>query len=197
MMPSLYRRQGAIVAWQYCMWLAMTAPMTRSLRTILLTLLLFCAGLAGPARAEVAVSFYSHDFGDRFPHAFIVMKGKLDATAEAVDANYGFTATTVSPAILFGSVKGQVQTSKPAYVAKSDRQFSVMVSDETYARLMAKILEWRDRPQPSYNLGKGNCVHFVMELAEIVGLKVNRKSKYFKKPKSFLHEVKGLNPRLE
>ena len=35
-----------------------------------------------------------------------------------------------------------------------------------------------------------------MELAEVVGLKVDRKSKFFKKPKSFLLEVKGLNPGL-
>lgn len=170
--------------------------MTRSLRSILLSLMMLCAGLAAPARAEVVVSFYSHDFGDRFPHAFVVLKGKVDATGEMVDANYGFTATSVSPAILFGAVKGEVQTSKPDYVAKSDRQFDVTVDDATYARLMAKVTEWRDRKQPSYSLNKFNCVHFVMELAEAVGLKVNRKSKFFKKPKSFLIEVKGLNPQL-
>jgi hypothetical protein len=171
--------------------------MTRSLRLIFLSLLLLCAGLTSPARAEVVVSFYSHDFGDRFPHAFIVMKGKLDATGEEIDTNYGFTATSVSPAILFGSVKGEVQTSKPDYIAKSDRQFDVTVDDATYARLMAKVAEWRDREQPSYSLNKYNCVHFVMELAEVAGLKVDRKSKLFKKPKSFLIEVKGLNPGLE
>ena len=170
--------------------------MTRGLRLILLSLLLLCAGLTAPARAEVVVSFYSHDFGDRFPHAFIVMKGKLDATGEEVDTNYGFTATSVSPAILFGSVKGEVQTSKPDYVAKSDRQFDVTVDDATYARLMEKVAEWRTREQPSYSLGKFNCVHFVMELAEVAGLKVDRKSKLFKKPKSFLLEVKSLNPDL-
>jgi len=170
--------------------------MTRGLRLLLLSLLLFCAGLTTPARAEVVVSFYSHDFGDRFPHAFIVLKGKIDATGEAVHANYGFTASSVSPAILLGSVKGEVQTSKPDYIAKSDRQFDVTVDDATYARLMAKIAEWRDREQPSYSLNKRNCVHFVMELAEVVGLTVNRKSKLFKKPKSFLIEVKGLNPGL-
>jgi hypothetical protein len=170
--------------------------MTRSLRLIFLSLLLLCAGLTSPARAEVVVSFYSHDFGDRFPHAFIVMKGKLDATGEEIDTNYGFTATSVSPAILFGSVKGEVQTSKPDYVAKSDRQFDVTVDDATYARLMAKVAEWRDREQPSYSLSKYNCVHFVMELAEVAGLTVNRKSKLFKKPKSFLIEVRGLNPEL-
>ena len=170
--------------------------MTRGLRLILLSLLLLCAGLTAPARAEVVVSFYSHDFGDRFPHAFIVMKGKLDATGEEVDTNYGFTATSVSPAILFGSVKGEVQTSKSDYVAKSDRQFDVTVDDATYARLLAKVAEWRDREQPSYSLNKYNCVHFVMELAEVAGLKVDRKSKLFKKPKSFLMEMRGLNPEL-
>jgi hypothetical protein len=170
--------------------------MTRGLRLILLSLLLLCAGLAAPARAEVVVSFYSHDFGDRFPHAFIVMKGTVDATGEVVDANYGFTATAVSPAILLGSVKGKVESSEPDYIARSDRQFDVTVDDATYALLLAKVAEWRDREQPSYSLGKRNCVHFVMELAEVVGLKVNRESKLFKKPKSFLIEVRGLNPEL-
>lgn len=171
--------------------------MTRGVRLILLSLLLLCAGLTAPARAEVVVSFYSHDFGDRFPHAFVVLKGKIDATGEVVDANYGFTATSVSPAILFGSVRGEVQTSKPDYIAKSDRQFDVTIDDATYARLMAKVAEWRDRKQPSYSLNKYNCVHFVMELAEISGLKVDRESKLFKKPKSFLLEVKGLNSGVE
>jgi len=170
--------------------------MTHGLRLIFLSLLLLCAGLASPARAEVVVSFYSHDFGDRFPHAFIVMKGTVDATGEVVDSNYGFTAVSVSPAILFGSVKGKVESSEADYIAKSDRQFDVTVDDATYARVLAKVAEWRDREQPSYSLNKRNCVHFVMELAETVGLKVDRKSKLFKKPKSFLVEVKGLNPQL-
>ena len=170
--------------------------MTHGLRLIFLSLLLLCAGFATPARAEVVVSFYSHDFGDRFPHAFIVMKGTLDATGEVVDANYGFTAVSVSPAILMGSVKGKVESSKADYIASSDRQFDVTIDDATYARVLAKVAEWRDREQPSYSLNKRNCVHFVMELAETVGLKVDRKSKLFKKPKSFLIEVRGLNPQL-
>lgn len=161
---------------------------------MLLTLLAFCLGIAAPAHAAVTVSFYSHDFGERFPHAFVTLTGTLDATGQAVDLNYGFTATSVSPAILLGSVKGHVQTQGAAYIAKSDRQFSVIVDDATYARVLAKVQQWQDRAQPSYSLGKGNCVHFVMELAEAVGLKVNRQSKFFKKPKSFLLEVKGLNP---
>jgi hypothetical protein len=160
---------------------------------MLASLLLFCFA---SAQAAVTVSFYSHDFGDRFPHAFIVMKGTLDATGAAVDANYGFTAVSVSPAILFGSLKGKVESSKPDYIANSDRQFDVVVDDATYARILAKVAEWRDRKQPSYSLNRRNCVHFVMELAEVAGLKVNRRSRLFKKPKSFLQEVRALNPEL-
>src|SRR3546814_12288855 len=73
-------------------------------------------------------------------------------------------------------------------VCSSDLQFDVTVDDATYGRILAKVAEWRDREQPSYSLNKRNCVHFVMELAETVGLKVNRKSKLFKKPKSFRSE---------
>jgi len=40
-------------------------------------------------------------------------------------------------------------------------------------------------------------VHFVMEAAALLGLSVNRNSKLFKKPKSFLIEVMRLNPRLK
>ncbi|WP_033075091.1 hypothetical protein [Sphingopyxis sp. MWB1] len=171
--------------------------MTRGICTILQALALMFLALAAPARADVTVSFYSHEFGENFPHAFIVVKGRLAKDGRSIDTNYGFTATTVSPAILFGSVKGEVQTQKPAYIAKSDRQFSVTIEDAAYARLIAKVREWEARAQPSYNLGKSNCVHFVMELAEVAGLKVNRKSKFFKKPKSFLLEVKRLNPGLD
>src|SRR3546814_10216357 len=102
------------------------------------------------------------------------MKGTLDATGEVVDANYGFTAVSVSPAILFGSVKGKVESSKPDYIEKSDRQFDVTIDDATYGRVLAKVVEWRDREQPSYSLNKRNCVHFVMELAETVDRKSTR-----------------------
>ena len=36
-----------------------------------------------------------------------------------------------------------------------------------------------------------------MEAAALFGLNVNRKSKFFKKPKSFLSEVKELNPDVQ
>lgn len=148
------------------------------------------------ARAEVAVTFYSHDFGDHFPHAFIVLKGTVNSTGEAVDTNYGFTAKNVSPAILMGSVKGMIETKDDKYIEDSNAHFTLQLDDERYEQLMALVDSWRNKPQKSYNLGKSNCVHFVMEAAELLGLKVNRESKLFKKPKSFLLEVMNLNPGL-
>lgn len=149
--------------------------------------------LAPVASAAVEVHFYSHDLGTNFPHAFIVVDGMIDATGERVSANYGFTAKVVSPAILLASVHGYVEVLKPDYIAKSDRRFTITLDDSGYARLMAKVAEWQDRKQPNYSLDKRNCVHFVMELAEAAGLKVNRLSKFFKKPRSFLLEVLSLN----
>ncbi|NJM50471.1 MAG: hypothetical protein HC843_05935 [Sphingomonadales bacterium] len=161
--------------------------------------LLLCAAaflLAPPAKADVAMTFYSHDFGSKFPHAFFTVKGKLDGNGKAVDAGYGFTATSVSPAILMGSVKGAVQSPKPDYIAKSNAHFTVRLSDSQYTQVMAMVSRWQALPGKSYNLGKRNCVHFIMDVVAAVGLKQNRQTKYLKKPKSFLNEVVSLNPGL-
>lgn len=163
--------------------------MTMMRALILLCSLCFSIGMAPLARADVIINFYSHDMGEQFPHGFITMKGRLNGTGQMVDQAYGFTATSVSPAILFGSVKGHVKAPAASYIAKSDRQFSVTVKDAVYARVMARVKFWQNRAQPSYNLGKRNCVHFIMDMAEAVGLTVNHKSKFFKKPKSFLQEA--------
>src|SRR3546814_5012256 len=95
--------------------------MTR-LRLLLAALFALALGIAGPVQAKVVVSFYSHDFGERFPHAFVTLKGRVDATGQAVDSNYGFTARAVSPAILFGAVQGSVQTKEAKYITSSDKQ---------------------------------------------------------------------------
>lgn len=149
------------------------------------------------AWAEVVVTFYSHELGSSFPHAFFTTKGKIDETGTAVDANYGFTATSVTPAVLFGSVHGKMDIATPKYIAASDPRFSLTLKGADYARLMKFVDEWKAYPQKSYNLNRRNCIHFVMEAAAILGLKVNRESKFFKKPRSFLEEVKALNPQLQ
>lgn len=160
--------------------------------------LLLCSLLfAAPASAEVSATFYSHDFGDHFPHALVELKGTVDSTGEVVDTNYGFTAVSVSPAILMGSVKGMVETKDAKYISSSNAHFTLKLSDAQYAQLVALVEQWRTMPGKSYNLNNRNCVHFAMEAAALLGLQVNRKSKFFKKPKSFILEVMKLNPGLK
>lgn len=172
--------------------------MTMTRRTLLgrllaLMLLVPMLGLAQPAFAKVTITFYSHDFGSHWPHAFFTLKGTLEATGEAVDANYGFTPVTVGPNILFGNAKGRLDIATPKYIADSNAHFSMEISDAEYETVIGIVHKWRDKPQGSYNLNKANCVHFVAEALRAVGMKTNIKSKYFKKPKSFMLEVTDLN----
>ena len=164
-----------------------------------LTLLIaaFISLCSESASAEVSATFYSHDFGDHFPHALVKLQGSIDSTGEVVDTNYGFTAVNTTPAILWGPVKGMIETKEAKYVANSDAHFTLKLTDDQYAQLMAMVEEWRTLPGKSYRLGDRNCVHFAMEAAALLGLRVNRNSKFFKKPKSFLLEVMKLNPGLK
>ena len=152
---------------------------------------------AVPAAAAVEISFYSRELGgNNFPHAFFTLKGRPDSGGPLVDRSFGFTAKAISPAILMGSVGGTVMNEPPAYVAKSDRHFSFKLSDEKYLAVMAKVEAWKARAQPSYNLNRANCVHFVGEVARAAGLKVDFTPELMKKPRSFLMAVKAANPRL-
>lgn len=168
--------------------------MSRITALIVALLLVFAPGLA---RAEVMATFYSHDFGDHFPHTFIKLKGTVDKTGEMVDINYGFTAVNTTPAILWGSVKGKIETKDAKYIEDSNPHFTLKLSDAQYESLIVHVDAWRNKPQKSYNLERSNCIHFVMEAAELLGLNVNRESKFFKKPKSFVLELMKLNPGLK
>ena len=161
----------------------------------LLALLLL--GAQAPAAAAVEIAFYSRELGgNNFPHAFVALHGIVDATGEQVDTSYGFTARAVTPALLFGSVSGEVVVEGDRQIARSTRQFAVTLSDERYRAVMAVVDEWRNRPQPSYNLNHRNCVHFVAELARAAGLNVDEVPGLMKRPRSFLLHVLSLNPQL-
>jgi hypothetical protein len=168
------------------------------IRAFFAALILVFAALAGPAQAEVVVTFWSHDRDQNYQHAFIVMRGEVEATGEVVDTNIGFTARRVSPGILWGSVDGMMETVSAAYMARptSRPHFTLRLDDPQYARLAAFIARWRAQGQPSYNLGRRNCVHFVLEAAAALGLSVNRESRHFRNPRAFLDEVMARNPRL-
>jgi hypothetical protein len=166
-------------------------------RRLLLAFFLLFLLLPAPAAAAVEIAFYSRELGgNNFPHAFVVLKGNVDSTGERVDTALGFTARSVTPAILLGSVTGEVQIERPQQIARSDRQFAVLLSDERYAAVMATVERWRLARQPSYNLNRANCVHFVAELARAAGLRVEQAERLMKRPRSFLIHVRTLNPGL-
>lgn len=169
--------------------------MHRLILSPILVLLLFL-GFASPASAQVVVTFYSHDLDDHFPHAFFTLKGKTVETGEAVDINYGFTAKSITPAILFGSVPGRIDIAKPGYVAHSHAHFSMTLTDAQYRAILAVVEKWRNTPGDSYNMNRSNCVHFAGEAARAIGLTVTFPQKLMKKPRSYLDEIQRLNPRL-
>lgn len=151
-------------------------------------------GPQAPALAAVELAFYSRELGgNNFPHAFVRLTGTVDSTGEQVDVSYGFTARTVSPAILFGSVAGEVLIESEARVRASDRQFRLTLTDAQYRTVMAVVEEWRGRPQPSYNLGRANCIHFVAAVASALGLNVELVPRLMRRPRSFLIHQRGLN----
>ena len=134
--------------------------MKRQWRAILIGMLLWL-GLGVAAHAAVTVTFYSRDYSAQsFPHAFFTVKGTPDGGGPPVDTNYGFTAAAISPAILFGPVRGEIVAVTPGYLAKSDSHMSFMLNDAEYERLMTVVQQWRDTPGRSYSLSSHNCVHF-------------------------------------
>ena len=158
---------------------------------------LLLLGVHAPAVAAVEIAFYSRELGgNNFPHAFVALHGTVDSSGEQVNTSYGFTAHSVTPALLFGSVTGEIVVEGESQMARSTRQFAFTLSEERYRAVMAVIEEWRNRPQPSYNLNHRNCVHFVSDLARAAGLRVEEIPRLMKRPRSFLLHVRELNPQL-
>jgi hypothetical protein len=167
------------------------------IRRMAAMLALLFALVASPAFAAVEISFYSRELGgNNFPHAFVGLRGTVDSTGEQVDTSLGFTAHSVSPALLFGSVRGEVVVEGEQQIARSTRQFAVTLTDEQYRAVMGVVEAWRNHPQPSYHLRRHSCVHFVSAIAEVIGLRVDNSQRLMNRPRSFLEQVKRLNPQL-
>lgn len=176
---------------------AMTARSIRQLMRSLLRLVLaalLCLGGALPAQAAVTITFWSHELGNSFPHTFFTLRGTPDAGGTPVDANYGFTAKSVSPALLFGTVPGRLDIAKPGYMRGSDAQFSVTLTDAQYTQMLTLIAAWDDKTGDGrYNLNNRNCIHFIKEAARIAGLTGLDQPKLMKKPRSYLQAVAEAN----
>jgi hypothetical protein len=170
--------------------------MVRSLLRPLLATALLLSSLFGaaPAWAAVTITFWSHELGNSFPHAFFTLRGVPDAGGAPVDANYGFTAKSVSPKLLMGTVAGRLDISKPFYIAGSDAQFSVVLTDAQYNAVLVLVAAWDEKTGDAhYNLNQRNCVHFVKEAARIAGLTDLDRPKLMKKPRSYLQSIAEAN----
>jgi hypothetical protein len=159
----------------------------------LVSALFAAVALLWPAASSAAVEIrvYSHEFGKEFPHAFVVLKGQLDATGEKVSTNLGYSAIRVTPAILMKSVPGEVDIGiiPDEYIARSQEHFSLTLSDEEYRAVMGVVDAWKARPQPSYNLNGSNCVHFVSDILLALNLKGEPRKGLMKSPQRFLTQV--------
>ena len=167
-------------------------------RALALLAAVLLALAAAPGWAAVSITFYSKELGASFPHAFVILEGAPDRGGPRIDEDYGFTAKTISPAILWGKVAGEVISDhSESYVKGSDRHFTLTLTDSEYDQAMATIAQWRAAKQPSYDLDRHNCVHFVAEVAASIGL-VADTSRLMKKPRSFLEGLTRANrSRLE
>jgi len=153
---------------------------------------------AQTAQAQVTVSFQSFDgsvmFG-RYPHTFVVLEGTLE-DGTAINENYGFTARTVSPAILSGPVFSEIMVEKPKYIISTNRHFTVPISDAKYWQIREEVDRWRNAPGKFYDLGSNNCIHFVGAIAKLVGLTVDYPRDMLRRPKKWLNHITALNPQL-
>ncbi|HEX8446322.1 MAG TPA: hypothetical protein VF649_06880 [Sphingomonas sp.] len=166
--------------------------MTSALRV--LAILFLWLGVALPAHAAVTITFWSHELGNSFPHAFFTLRGVPDAGGAPVDVNYGFTAKSVTPAILMGTVAGKLDIATPKYIDGSDAQFSVVLTDDQYRDMLALVALWGGPGEAGrYRLNGHNCVHFVQEAARRAGLTDIERPGLMKKPRSFLKSIAQAN----
>lgn len=165
---------------------------------------LLCSGLGAalwpsPAHAKVQIHFHSFNgsvlFG-RYPHTFIVLEGTLEASGRAVNENYGFSARRAGPGALSGPVEHMILTETEKNIRSTNRHFSITLSDEEYIRIVKLVRSWRDAPGKFYDLETRNCIHFVGEIARLIGLAVDYPDDMLRRPKRWLNHISALNPQL-
>ena len=155
---------------------------------------------SGPALADVQLHFHSFNGSvlvGRYPHTFIAMDGELESTGQAINENYGFTAKSVSTRILSGPVEHDIMIEDAKYLRKTNRHFTMTITDAQYHRIVAEMRKWRDAPGKYYSLDDRNCIHFVGAIAQIVGLKVDYPENMLRRPKKWLNHITAINPQLK
>lgn len=154
---------------------------------------------AGPALAEVKLHFHSFNGSvlmGRYPHTFIVLEGTLEESGKVVNENYGFSARSTGPAVLSGPVEHMVLVEKPKQISKTNRHFTLTLTDQQYHRIVAEVQAWKNAPGKYYDLDNRNCIHFVGRMAELLGLNVEYPADMLRRPKRWLNHIVTLNPAL-
>jgi len=163
-----------------------------------LALLLACAL---PAQAAVTMNFYSQEFAlvarggnTYFPHAFTLLSGTTQDGAP-VNANLGFTARNIFINVLWEKITGEMDpTPLPeGYFDSAMKRFSLTLTEAQYRAVLAVADKWRNAPQPSYDIDEHNCVLFVKDLVQTVGLTVSNDPKFVRDPIGFLGDVAARN----
>lgn len=160
---------------------------------------LLLALIAGPALAEVVLTFYAHP-GARvrdgyllFPHAYVHATGSLEETGETVDWAAGFTARSPGPQLLFARGAGVVAYPDARYVGEGKPYLRLTVSDAAYRAVRARSDWWAGPEGSVYDLRRRNCISFVADLARVAGLVTADEPSM--KPGTFLEATAALNPQ--
>ncbi len=153
---------------------------------------------AGPAWAEVTLTFYAHP-GARvrggellFPHAYVHASGSLDDTGDPVDWAAGFTARNPGPHLLLARGAGVVATPEPRYVGEGKPYLRLKVTDAVYRAVRARADWWHGPEGSVYDLRRRNCISFIADLARVAGLRTAQEPSM--KPGTFLEATAALNP---
>lgn len=155
--------------------------------------------IAGPALAEVVLTFYAHP-GARvrdgyllFPHAYVQATGSLDDTGESVDWAAGFTARDPGPQLLFARGAGVVASPDSRYISEGRPYLRLAVSDAAYRAVRGRA-DWWGSPEGSvYDLRRRNCISFIADLVRVAGLRSAAEPSM--KPGTFLEATAALNPQ--
>ena len=91
--------------------------------------------------------------------------------------------TLLSLHLIFGAVGLLVV----AFVLFRHRARALPEPDRVSQAVAAVVTRWRNLPQPSYDLDKRNCIHFVADIAASLGMKAETPRKLMKKPRSYLN----------
>lgn len=167
-------------------------------RLIAHLLALIAFAWSGAAFAAVEIHFHSFNgsvlFG-RYPHTFIVLEGTL-ADGTQVNENYGFSARNSGEAITSGWAEHMVLAETERQVRRTNRHFSIELTDAQYHRVVREVRSWKDEPGKRYSLDERNCIHFVGRMAQLVGLRVEYPEDMLRRPKKWLNHITSLNPQL-